>query len=284
MIFRIIQPAPPLRQYIRQYMLWHFIFDPKGPQPVKAYPVNPEEGMTFHIRGWVQAESIGRADASVSLADKRAKTVVFGQANLRQNLFLPYEFMTLHVYFQPGTLFKLLRIPMTEMVHQYVDAELIWGRDIREVNDQLANEPDYDNLSRILDAFFWKKINRISDGNRPIDRIGQLIIDNPQGFRLEKIAYEACLSNRAFEKRFVERVGVNPKFLARVSRFWKAFKLKESNPTLDWLSIAIQTGYVDYQHLVKDFRQFAGTTPNILMHQNAQDPDRQLGFMCRNIW
>ncbi len=273
MVFRIVQPAPPLRRYIRHYMLFHFAFDPNGPQPVKAYPVNPEEGMTFYINGWVQAESEGQG-----LTEKRAKTVLFGQATVRQNLLLPYEFMTIHAWFLPGTLFKLLRLPMTELVHQYVDAELVWGRDIREVNEQLANALDYDSLPRILDAFFLRKMAQINHDYRPIDSVGQLIIDNPQGFRLEKFAHEACLSNRQFEKRFVQQVGVGPKYLARVSRFWQAYKLKESNPTLDWLSIAVQTGYVDYQHLVKDFRQFAGTTPNVLMHQNAQDPDRQLGF------
>ncbi|GAB3643596.1 hypothetical protein [Spirosoma arcticum] len=53
MVFRIIQPAPALRPYIRHYVLFHFAFDPTGPQPpVKTYPVNPEESMTFYIRGW----------------------------------------------------------------------------------------------------------------------------------------------------------------------------------------------------------------------------------------
>ncbi len=273
MMYRLVQPDPALRLYIRSYMMWHLAFDPKEPQPVKAYPVSPEEGMTFYIKGWVQAESDG-----LGLADKRAQTVIFGQANRRQNLFLPYEFLTVHVYFQPGAMFRLLRIPMTELVHQYIDAESIWGRDVREVNDQLANAPDYDSLPRILDAFFGRKINQCAPQNHPIDRIGQLILNNPHGFRLEQMACEACLSNRAFEKRFMQQVGVNPKFFARVSRFWKAFKLKESNPSLDWLTIAIQTGYTDYQHLVKDFKQFAGTTPTVLMNQNAQDPDHRAGM------
>lgn len=278
MMFRMVQPTPALHPYIQGYMMWHMVFDPSGPQPVKAYPVNPEEGMTFHVKGWVQSESISVNQRSLGLADKRPKAVIFGQANLRQNLFLPYEFLTIHVYFRPGTLFKLLRIPMSELVNQYIDAEQFWSRDIQDVNDQLANATDYDALPRILDAFFCRKINQINPRNHPIDYAGQFIINNPQQFRLASLAGKVCMSNRVFEKRFVERVGVNPKFLARVSRFWKAYKLKESNPTLDWLSIAMHTGYTDYQHLVKDFKQFANTTPTVLMLQNAQDPDRRLNL------
>ncbi|ADB39510.1 helix-turn-helix domain-containing protein [Spirosoma linguale] len=268
MVFRVIQPSPFLRQYIRSYMLCHIDVDPSLPAPVKAYPVTPEEGMTFHIRGQLRAET-----PELNLLEKRAKTVFFGCPNARQNLILSHEFMLAHVWFMPGALYKLLQVPMSEFVHQNIDAELIWGRDIREVNDQLANAPDYDSIFRILDAFFWKKTSRLSDDNRPIDRIGQLIFDNPQGFRLDKVADQACLSQRQFEKRFIQQVGVSPKFFARISRFWKAYKLKENNPTLDWLSIAIQFGYVDVQHLVKDCRQFANTTPNILMKENAQSPE-----------
>ncbi len=57
-----------------------------------------------------------------------------------------------------------------------------------------------------------------------------------------------------------------------ISRFYQAFVLKESNPTLDWLSVAVRTGYNDYQHLVKDFKEFSGSTPNVLMQQSLNSP------------
>jgi transcriptional regulator GlxA family with amidase domain len=82
------------------------------------------------------------------------------------------------------------------------------------------------------------------------------------------------LSYRQFEKRFEQLVGVTPKYFARISRFYQAFVLKENNPTLDWLSVAVRTGYNDYQHLAKDFKEFAGTTPTILIKESLESPSR----------
>ena len=78
-------------------------------------------------------------------------------------------------------------------------------------------------------------------------------------------------------------MGVSPKFLARISRFDKAFELKQQSTSLDWLSIALQTGYNDYQHLVKDFKQFAGVTPNLILQAELDSPERRLGLVTKTM-
>jgi transcriptional regulator GlxA family with amidase domain len=88
----------------------------------------------------------------------------------------------------------------------------------------------------------------------------------------------ACLSFRQFERKFRERVGLSPKLFSRIVRFNRAFELKDLNPENDWLDIAISCGYSDYQHMVKDFKQFAGVTPTILMQENDQCPEKIFGI------
>jgi len=273
MICKRISPGLSVSQYVKEYLLLDMVFDTKAPAPIKAYPVNPEEGMTFQMKGSLIAHS-----PELNLSETRPKTCIFGQPNARQNYYQTHEFMLVHVRFHPGALYQLLRIPMPELVHKNIDAELILGPEMKQVHDQLANASDYDAIPMILDAFFRKKINRIKSPLHPIDKIGQLIVANPQGFNLARFANEACLSIRQFEKRFVQKIGVTPKYYARICRFYQAYELKEFQPELDWLSIALQTGYSDYQHLVKDFKQFAGTAPNSLIQASNQNPERRLNI------
>jgi hypothetical protein len=40
----------------------------------------------------------------------------------------------------------------------------------------------------------------------------------------------------------------------------------------------METGYHDYQHLSKDFIEFADTLPNSLIREEANSPDRYLGL------
>jgi AraC-like DNA-binding protein len=272
MICKRLQPSLELRDYIKEYLTIHLVFENTSvPIPAKAYPVNPEEGIRFLVRGSLFSES-----PELGTAEKRPTVSIFGQPNSRQNLFVSHEYLMIHVRFQPGGLFKLLRIPMTELVHQNFDAELIIGKEIKEVQEQLAEAGNYDFMLTILNNYFQNKVKQIRNISQPIDKIGQMILENPQRFNLEKTASQACLSVRQFEKRFTQQIGITPKYYARICRFNQAYELKELQPKLDWLSVAIQTGYNDYQHLVKDFKQFAGTTPNALIQESLNNPERIL--------
>ena len=163
---------------------------------------------------------------------------------------------------------------MTEIVNQNIDASLILSNEITEIYEQLVECPDYYAMHTILNNYFLQKLKQFHNNIQPVDKIGALIFNNPQDFKLEKTATQACLSFRQFEKRFAELVGVTPKYFARVCRFYKAYELKELHQNLDWLSVAIRTGYNDYQHLVKDFKEFAGVTPKILIKEGLNNPER----------
>ncbi|MCI4443375.1 MAG: AraC family transcriptional regulator [Lentimicrobium sp.] len=274
MICKRILPDPELRGLIKEYLTIHLIFEPNIKVPSKAYPVNPEEGIRFLVRGSLFSDC-----PDLGTYEKRPIVTIFGQPNSRQNLFTTNEYLMIHTRFQPGGLFKLLRIPMTELVHQNFDAELILGQEIKEVQAQLTDCINYDDMIVLLNNYFTKKFRQIKRDSQPIDKIGQIILENPQEFNLERTAKEACLSHRQFEKRFVQQIGITPKYYARICRFYQAYELKENHPNLDWLSVAVQTGYNDYQHLVKDFKQFAGTTPTTLIKESLNNPERKLGII-----
>jgi AraC-like DNA-binding protein len=274
MICKRILPSPELSNFIKEYLTMHLVFDDASIiPPAKAYPVNPEEGIRFLVRGTLFSEN-----PEAGITEKRPTITIFGQPNSRQNLYVSHEYLMFHIRFQPGGLFKLLGIPMDELVHQNIDAVLILGREVKEVQEQLEESKCYDAMLRILNNYFLKKIRQLKESNRPIDKIGQMILVNPQSFNLEKTAREACLSHRQFEKRFRMQIGITPKYYARICRFHQAYELKEYKPHLDWLRVAMETGYNDYQHLVKDFKQFAGTTPNALIKESLNNPERRFNI------
>jgi transcriptional regulator GlxA family with amidase domain len=153
-----------------------------------------------------------------------------------------------------------------------IDATTVLGREMTELYEQIGATLSYEKMISISENYFIKKLAGLKDNSHPIDGIGRMILQNPQAFNLERTAKEACLSYRRLEKRFEQLVGITPKYFARISRFYEAFVLKESNPELDWLSVAVRTSYNDYQHMVKDFKAFSGVTPNVLILQSSNSP------------
>ncbi|HEY0274288.1 MAG TPA: AraC family transcriptional regulator [Chitinophaga sp.] len=53
-------------------------------------------------------------------------------------------------------------------------------------------------------------------------------------------------------------------------------QFKEKKPSRNWLDAAIQCGYTDLQHLIKDFRQFSGSTPSALVQEETNSIQRKL--------
>src|SRR6185312_3191986 len=113
---------------------------------------------------------------------------------------------------------------------------------------------------------------------RPIDHIGKALLEHPDINSLDHLADSACLSQRQFYRTFVEREGVSPKMFARIARFGNAMKLRNKYPMLDWLSIAVKLGYHDYQHMVRDFKEFTGMTPNAFLQHEYRAPERTFGI------
>jgi transcriptional regulator GlxA family with amidase domain len=73
-------------------------------------------------------------------------------------------------------------------------------------------------------------------------------------------------------------MGISPKLYTRIARVTKAFRIKYHNPNLDWLSISLWCGYEDYQHLAKDFRDFAGVNPTTYFFEDKKAPERLFGL------
>ena len=65
-------------------------------------------------------------------------------------------------------------------------------------------------------------------------------------------------------------------YFSGINRFYQAYSLKERHSDLNWLGIALQTGYQDYQHMARYFKAFAGELPAALVMAQAQSPEKIL--------
>lgn len=84
---------------------------------------------------------------------------------------------------------------------------------------------------------------------------------------IDALAQELGVHRRSLERRFERHVGLAPKSLARIARFQRVFQC-----TLDarvaWADVALDCGYFDQAHLIRDFRELAGETPAALFERD----------------
>jgi AraC-like DNA-binding protein len=271
MIYRNIAPSPGLKEYVRDYLIAHFVFENNYTIPVKAFAPRPEQAITFLPRGRLTMYNLVEQKIEVA-----PSVSICGQQLYRYNFHLTKEYLMFRINFRPGVLFRLLRIPLSEFVNSWFDAESATNREMVQVNDRLANAPGYCEMVNIVEEYLTEKIRNIKIDPHPLDQVASYILANSPKVSLDWLADQAFLCQRQFHRKFNERIGVSPKMFSRIVRFFNAYKYQESNPSKDWLSIALEFGYTDYPHMVKEFKEFANGTPKLWVSQDRQSPERIL--------
>lgn len=77
---------------------------------------------------------------------------------------------------------------------------------------------------------------------------------------LDTLCASLGCSMRSLQRLFAFQVGISPKLLARIFRFQRVFAAWRDDPS-SLARVAVECGYADQSHLIRDFRVFAGHTP-----------------------
>ncbi len=272
MLLNEIKPSDYLAQYIRLYRIIDFNFSGSAAIPPKFYSPRPEQCLQFYPK---EAETVSYPDTKQVIKGKRTSCV--GQHNILQQRQVGKEFLSLQVVFQPGAFFRLTGISMRELLNQYLDAADVFGSVVSEVNERLYHALSYNEMILVVERFLLKVVKAAKKGTHPVDISGSMMLLQEENFRLDSFLKQACICHRQFDRMFGERLGVSPKQFLRIVRFDKAYRMKNRFPHLDWLSIAIRSGYHDYQHLVKDYKAFTGYTPPQFFALDSTAPERIFG-------
>ena len=271
MIFSHIAPKPALRDFVRDYLIAHFRFDHEKPLALKPYAPKPEQGITFFVRG--RPKSVNPLTGEGQTAPPVS---IFGQQHQRCDVHLTSEFLMFRVHFKPGALFRLLNVPLFELGDNYFDAELVLGEEVRDVSERLSTAGSYAEMLMLLEEYLVRRVGNGTQDVHPADRAAICLTADPRNASLDWLAREACLSPRQFNRKFTERMGVGPKLYSRIVRFHRASRLKALHRTIAWPLVAIDCGYVDYQHMVRDFRHFTNATPNVWLEEDSTSPEHVL--------
>ena len=154
-----------------------------------------------------------------------------------------------------------LPLPQAELANRTGPLADVMGAGVLELRDHLLELRD--SASRLALAEAW--LLRVCLSGRSIHPLvhwaTHRLMESRGGLRTEALAREAGVSRKHLAGLFQRQVGLTPKSLARVHRFQSALIGMQRFPLPDYSELALDCGYYDQAHLIRDFRQFAGMTP-----------------------
>jgi len=176
----------------------------------------------------------------------------------------------LGVRFWPAGAYPFLQIPQHEIAGRVIGLDTVLGSFARELHSKIADAVSAAERFRLVENALLARLNQ---SRQPDDRLSKaiaLILQAGGCLPMEALASRIGVNSRGLDRAFNTRVGIPPKTLCRIVRFQQVFKvLEHQNAGPNWPQIALDCGYYDQSHFIKDFKAFAGKEPTAyLAEQN----------------
>lgn len=191
---------------------------------------------------------------------------------------------TVAVRFRPGAAGLFLGgLPLASLLDGRADLEQLWGRgETARLGDALWSvaRSDTERLALLTEALY-ARLALAAPGARAASAIAaRMLAAAPAGqalalravaelearggaLRVETLADSLGVSRQHLAAQFRDHVGLSPKLFARVCRFRAARAAALAAPTgQDWAALALDCGYFDQSHLIRDFQDFTGAAPD----------------------
>lgn len=260
-----IAPSPSLAPFVRCYNYREF--DTKGLDMEKPWHAPQEMTLVFFFK----AKPIKLVDHQTNQIIKKGTycditglaTHYLGMTTFNGS----YSFF--EICFRPNGFNTIFGLPLNGITDHIIAAEDILDMTFKYLYEQLCGAKDLTAMGILADVYLLAILRKRKsiDPKNGITWITNLIVKNPGLLNVAQLAYSANMCVRNFERHFSEQVGMSPKLFCSVVRFNHAFDVKLRYPEKDWTSIALECGYFDQMHLIKDFKRFSGNAPVAFLKQ-----------------
>ena len=180
---------------------------------------------------------------------------------------------TIGVFFRPGRAAPFLRVSISDLTDRIIAIDAVWGT----AGSRLPNELcDLDEAARIdvLESVLLARLGRGRQraGALDVEGLAASVVRRQGRVTVDAMARAAGVSRQHLSREFRERIGVPPKLYSRLARFQSGLVYAGSHARVDWARAALDTGYVDQSHMIAEFREFSGLTPQTLASRDWFHP------------
>jgi AraC-like DNA-binding protein len=233
--FRRRLAAEPLRPYVEHYWLIDWDLDRPFEQHVVPHP----------------CVNVVWQDPDIA--------IVVGVESRLSSTKLDGAGRVLGAQFRPGAFRGFLGAPVKSLNDRRLGLGAVFGDDASTDTAAALRAPDDDARVAAVDAWL---LGLLPDPDTDADlamRLAHLARTDRSITRVDALAAAGGVSVRSLQRLFGEHVGVGPKWVIRRYRIHEA--IERSADDVDWGRLAVELGYADQSHLVRDFTAATGMSP-----------------------
>jgi len=264
MFYRKYQPSSVLAPFVECYFIW----DSEGPMEeamVIESPPNSFCSIVFNYADpyFLQNKKYDRLTVPMQF--------VSGLSIYSYKLFLQEQIGIAGIVFKPSALGTIFGLPMYEYTEERIDLYRVFKKQvIDEYVSKIKSAGDETQRVRLLEEFIMQQYHLQKPEQDYIDQAANFIVEHNGMLQVTDLLKESYMSRRTFERRFFQKVGLSPKYYARIRRIGYLCNLIAGKKKVDWPKIFYKCEFYDQAHFIKDFEEFTGRTPQQYLKENTE--------------
>ena len=190
---------------------------------------------------------------------KTGKLFLYGQTVKPLEITYSSDFTIEVIYLQPYAIKQLFSIDAHELTDTCVDLDVVDKHFAKQLSDAGTRK---ERLSLVLDNISEKQNASVSKlHDKSIAHVIAKMRQESGNISISDLRSEVFLTERTFERRFLQYVGVTPSQYAKICRFSRALQELNNNNFRSLTDVAYSAGYTDQPHFIHQFREFTSITP-----------------------
>jgi AraC-like DNA-binding protein len=251
MHYQKFKPCEPLQPFVECYFSWQGLAEEE--LDVQS-PPNSFCAIVFNCSTPYRAYQNITTQMAVPMA------FACGPFTSNYHLVLKGEIDIVGIVFRASSLHNFFGLRMSELVNNRMALEHLPG-DTALIMTTLKRTTTEQSKVKVLEEFLLTRLAEAKSRLSVIDEAVELIDQNQGCISVQDVAEQLQISKRYLEKKFLEKVGVSPKFYSRIKRFTHLSKEVAYNKNLNWQDLVFKYGFHDQSHLVKEFMEFNQMNP-----------------------
>ena len=195
----------------------------------------------------------------VGTAAWRARSLLIGEVRRPLVIQARGRVELLGVRFWPGAIGKFVVAPLAEIVDGLADESAFRTALARRISRTVCGAERADRL-RLVQTALVEELTGAPECDGLTREAALALLRSEGRIKIDGLAVALGVSRRTLERRFAVDVGIPAKSLASVLRFRRVLKAFETS-AVAWTDLAMDCGYYDQSHLIRDFKRFTGRAP-----------------------
>lgn len=268
---RVISPPEILKRDVECFS----VFEYSGSQGIAVH-VSPQAapGIVFqHQNGHSALESINTKAG----ATPPAPTLFLYGPGVETSVmnFSRGSYTSVQAVLKPHALNTLMGIDASACSEGFIELNELATYDL---NVQLLNAKNINEQITELSSFLISQLQRSFARDLVVEESLYIIQNEIANVSVRYLLERLKISERQFQRRFGQTVGISPQSYIRVKRFNEAVKLIKSGRYRTLTEVTYALNYYDQSHLIRDFRAFSGVSPKTVASEEDDFYHAQTGY------